>query len=120
MRRNHVRSARLLVSAAAVALAMAAGGCSTTPSPEVTGSVATDTTPRTEAEWRREMTIWGQRYRANLGDSEAAIRYAQALRGIGQRAQAAAVLEQATIQNLQDLAVAGAYGRALVDNGNYS
>ena len=120
MRRNHARSARLLASAGAVVLAMAAAGCSTTPASDTTGSIAMPATPRTEAEWRREMNVWGQRYRANLRDGEAAVRYAQALRAIGQRAQAAAVLEQAAIQNPQDPTVLGAYGRALADNGNYS
>lgn len=118
MRRSHAHSMRLL--AGTVALAMTAAGCSTTPSPDVTGSVALSATPRTEAEWRREMDVWGQRYRANLRDAEAAIRYAQALRAIGQRAQAAAVLEQAAIQNPHDQKVLGAYGRALADNGNHS
>jgi Flp pilus assembly protein TadD len=115
MPRNHVLSARLF----AAALAVTAAGCSTTPSPDVTGSIATEAAPRTEAEWRREMNVWGQRYRANPRDAESATRYAQALRSIGQRAQAAAVLEQAAIQNPHDEGLLGAYGRALADNGNY-
>ena len=118
---SHVRSVRLLASVGAVALAMGVAGCATTPSsPDVTGSIATDTAPRTEAQWRREMDVWGQRYRANQSDSQAAIRYAQALRAIGQRAQATAVLEQATISNPHDQPLLGAYGRALADNGNYA
>ena len=44
---------------------------------------------------------------------------AQALRGTGQRAQAAAVLEQATISSPGNQTLLAAYGRALVDNGNY-
>ena len=51
--------------------------------------------------------------------ADAAIRYAQALRAIGQRAQAAAVLEQAAIHNPKNTALLGAYGRALADIGNY-
>ncbi len=104
----------------AIALAMSAAGCaSKTSSPDVTGSIATDNAPRTEAEWRREIDVWGPRYRANQSDSQAAIRYAQALRAIGQRAQATAVLEQATISKPHDQPLLGAYGRALADNGNY-
>lgn len=115
MGRSH-RFARLF----AIALAMGAAGCAArTSGPDVTGSIATDTTPRTDAEWRREMEVWGQRYQANHSDSQAAIRYAQALRAIGQRAQATAVLEQATIKNPHDQPLLGAYGRALADNGNY-
>jgi Flp pilus assembly protein TadD len=111
-------SARLLGSVALVA-ALAAAGCSTMPgaAPDTTGSVAA--APHTEAEWRREMAVWGQRYRANPRDADVAIRFAQALRGVGQRSQAAAVLEQAAISNPKNRALLGAYGRALADNGNY-
>ena len=113
-------SARLLsaVSLAAV-LALGASGCTTMPSSDVTGSIATADTPRSEAEWRREMEVAGARYRADPRDSEAAIRYAQALRAIGQRTQAAAVLEQAAIQNPSNRALLGAFGRALADAGRY-
>ena len=111
--------ARLLASAA-IAATIALGGCSTTTGPlsDVTGSVATPQ-PRTEAEWRKEMAAWGERYRVNSSDPEAAIRYAQALRAVGQRAQAVAVLEQSAIRNPSDKAVLGAYGRALADNGSF-
>jgi Flp pilus assembly protein TadD len=87
------------------------------PSTYVTGSIAA--TPHTEADYRRDMNVWGARYRANPADPEAAIQYAQALRGVGQRVQAAAVLEQSAIHNPQNRAVLGAYGRALADRGAY-
>jgi Flp pilus assembly protein TadD len=98
---------------------LATGGCSTAPAlwPETTGSVAA--APRTEADWRRKLDIEGERYSANPRDPDGAIRYAQALRAVGQRAQAAAVLEQAAIHNPQHRTLLGAYGRALADNGNY-
>ena len=98
---------------------LVAGGCSTMPgsSSDTTGSIAS---PRTEADWREDMNIWGRRYQANPRDPEAAMRYAQALRAIGQRAQAAAVLEQAAIHSPKNRALLGAYGRALADNGNFS
>jgi Flp pilus assembly protein TadD len=119
MPRNHARSARLLASVGLLAmLAAGAVGCSTMPGADVTGSTAA--TPRSETEWRQEMDSAGQRYKADPRDAEAAIRYAQALRAIGQRSQAAAVLEQSTIHNPQNRAVLGAYGRALADNGNYA
>ena len=44
--------------------------------------------------------------------------YGQALRATGQRAQAAAVLEQATIAHPGNKTLLAAYGRALADNGN--
>jgi len=112
--------ARLLASVAILA-ALAASGCSTTSgtSPDTTGSIATDTAPRSAAQWRSEMDSWGERYRANQADPDAAVRYAQALRAVGQRAQAAAVLEQSAIHNPENRVVLGAYGRALADNGSY-
>ncbi len=120
MRQMTHRSARLLLSTSlAVAVAMAAAGCSIGPRSDVTGSIAAPAQPRSEAEWRSEMETAGARYRTDPRDSDAAMRYAQALRAIGQRAQAAAVLEQAAIQNPQNRALLGAYGRALADAGRY-
>jgi Flp pilus assembly protein TadD len=113
--------ARLLASVAVLA-ALSAGGCSTTTgtsSPDTTGSIATDSAPRSQVQWRQEMDSWGERYRANPTDPDAAVRYAQALRVVGQRAQAAAVLEQAALHNGDNRVVLGAYGRALADNGSY-
>jgi Flp pilus assembly protein TadD len=114
-------SRRLLASAALVA-ALAVAGCSTTslsPTADATGSIATDNAPRSAVQWRMEMDSWGERYRANPTDPDAAVRYAQALRAVGQRAQAAAVLEQSAIHNPDNRVLLGAYGRALADNGNY-
>jgi Flp pilus assembly protein TadD len=113
----HRLSARLLASVALLAT-VAAAGCSTANvSPDTTGSISAP--PRTAVEWRHEMDTWGQRYRANPRDPDVAINYAQALRAVGQRAQAAAVLEQAVIHNPKDRVLLGAYGRALADNGDF-
>ena len=118
--RIHAMSARLLASAGVFALALAISGCANTPKSETTGSITHKTgAPRTEAEWRRDVDGLGERYRANPNDGDVAMQYALALRGIGQRAQAVAVLEQASLQNPQDQAMLGAYGRALADTGNF-
>jgi len=120
MRSMTTRSARLLSSVGLAALlALVMAGCTTMPSSDVTGSIATADTPRSEADWRREMEVAGGRYRADPTDAEAAMRYGQALRAIGQRTQAAAVLEQAAIQNPGNRALLGAFGRALADAGRY-
>lgn len=113
-------AARLLATAAlAAALALGVAGCKTTGS-DVTGSIgAPSGEPRNEAEWRRAADYWGGRYQANAADPEAAIKYAQALRATDRRAQAAAVLEQATIRHPHDRALLGAYGRALADVGKF-
>src|SRR3954463_9184587 len=112
------RPARPLAAGCVIALALATSGCiSTRPAPPSTG-IATPLA-RADGDWRREAENWGARYRANPKDPESAIRYAQALRATGQRTQAAAVLEQASIQNPQNRALLGAYGRALADVGNH-
>jgi Flp pilus assembly protein TadD len=111
---------RLLRSAAlAAVLALSVAGCTTTGSGDVTGSISASRQPVSNAEWRRMADAWGERYRANPKDPEAAIRYAQALRATEQRDQAAAVLERASIENPHDKRVLGAYGRALADVGRY-
>jgi len=114
------RAVRLLALAATVAaLALPAAGCKTTVD-EITGSVAEPRAPSSEAEWRGALETYGDRYRANPSDAKAAIAYAKALRATDQRAQAVAVLQQASIRNPHDTAVLGAYGRALADAGQYT
>jgi Flp pilus assembly protein TadD len=113
---RRVRS--LGLTAAAVLMAGAVAGCKTTGSVDTTGSVASNPTARSEADWRRDSESLGQKFRANPRDADNAIRYAQALRATGQRAQAAAVLETAAIHNPGNSALLGAYGRALADAGN--
>ena len=112
---------RLLASTALAAL-LAAGlaGCKTSRGPETTGSLASAPRPTTEAEWRNALEKWQALYRANPDDIVNAMQYAQALRATGQRAQAVAVLEQASIKNPHHKPLLGAYGRALADLGNYN
>jgi Flp pilus assembly protein TadD len=110
--------ARLLASAAVTAiLAAGLGGCQTMA--DVTGSVTprADTSP--EAGLRHSVDTAGERYRANPKDADAALAYGQALRATGQRAQAAAMLEQATLAHPGNKDLLAAYGRALADNGNF-
>ena len=112
--------ARHLASAAVTAiLAVGLGGCQTMS--DITGSVSSkaEPPPGTDADPRRGVDAYGERYRANPKDAEAALAYGQALRASGQRAQAVAVLEQATIAHSGNKALLAAYGRALADNGNF-
>jgi Flp pilus assembly protein TadD len=115
-----VHANRLLASAAAAVLvALSLGACQTT-GPETTGSIGSvSQEPRTEPEWRRSLQVWGERYHSNPGDAEAAIHYARALRATEQRAQAVAVLEQATIRHPRNMELLGAFGRALAEAGRY-
>ena len=113
--------AQLLAYAAFVAaLAFSTGGCSNIGSRDTTGSVTTTSAaPANQDEWRRSLEAMGARYRENPNDADAAIAYARALRATDQRAQAVAVLEQASIRNPRNMALLGAYGRALADAGQY-
>src|ERR1700676_66668 len=107
------RAARLLGSVAIAALlVLSVAGCKTTSS-DTTGSIGGTNTPRSDTDWRQSLEVWGKRYREDAGDSEAALNYARALRATDQRAQAVAVLEQASIRNPKDMPLLGAYGRAL-------
>jgi Flp pilus assembly protein TadD len=112
--------ARLLASAAMTAiLAAGLGGCQTMS--DITGSISSkaEASPSPDAEPHRAVDVYGERYRANPKDPDAALAYGQALRATGQRAQAVAVLEQATIVNPGNKALLGGFGRALADNGNF-
>jgi Flp pilus assembly protein TadD len=109
--------ARLLASAAVTAvLAAGLGGCQTMS--DVTGSLTTAKAEPVPDDPRRSVDAYGERYRANPKDADAALAYGQALRATGQRSQAAAVLEQATIAHPGNKALLAGYGRALADNGN--
>jgi Flp pilus assembly protein TadD len=113
------RTAQLLASAAlASVLALSLAGCKTL-GDDTTGSIGATTTPRTDAEWRHEIDVWGARYRANPGDVGVAIAYARALRATDQHAQAVAVLQQASFRNPHNMPLLGAYGRALAEVGQY-
>jgi len=112
-------AARLLGSAALVAvLALSVAGCKTM-GDDITGSISNVDAPRTDADWRSALEVWGARYRENPNDADAAIAYARALRATDQRAQAVAVLQQAAIRNPHNMPLLGAYGRALADAGDY-
>ena len=115
-------------------LALSAAGCKTTGndvtgsvgsisaphSDSVTGSVGSTSAPHSDSDWRRELALWAPRYHANPGDADAAMAYARALRATGQRAQAVAVLQQASIRNPRNMKLLGDYGRALADVGRYT
>ena len=116
---NSARMMRLLGSVAlAAALGLSVAGCQTTGN-DVTGSLGASATPHTDADWRKSLDVWGQRYKENPADADAAINYAKALRATEQRAQAVAVLEQASMRSPHDMPLLGAYGRALADAGDY-
>jgi Flp pilus assembly protein TadD len=106
---------RLCAAAIAAVLTSVAAGCGTIPAPTTTGALG----PAPAGDSRQSVEAWGERYRANPRDPVVAVNYAHALRGQGQRSQAVAVLEQATIHNASNMELLGAYGRALADAGKH-
>jgi len=114
------RIARLFASAAIVsAIGAVTAGCQTTQIADNTNSISLAPQQLSDSELRRDVEIYGQKYSANPSDVNVALHYAQALRGTGQHAQAAAVLEQVALQNPHNRAVLGEYGRALAEEGDY-
>jgi Flp pilus assembly protein TadD len=114
------RCSRFVASmAASAALVLALCSCQTDGASDITGSLGEKTEANRAADSRREVDSYGDRFRANPKDARAALQYGTALRATGQRSQAVAVLEQATIGHPSDKALLAAYGRALEDNGNF-
>jgi Flp pilus assembly protein TadD len=108
---------RLAPALAASWFALAMAGCASTGT-DTTASIVSPNA-RSETEWRQAAEKSGEQFRANPGDPDAAMQYAQALRALGQRTQAAAVLEQAALSSPNHRALLGAYGKALADVGQY-
>jgi Flp pilus assembly protein TadD len=119
MRPTRPYTLRLLASVSLIAaIAMATAGCQTTQTAtDTTGALAPANQP--DAAWRRDVEVYGQEYRADQKKVGPALRYAQALRATGQRAQAVAVLERLAMENPNNRTVLGEYGRALAEAGDY-
>jgi len=120
MRSSRSRPARLLALAALLAAtSVIATGCVTTRTQQTTGSVPAITPATPDGELRRETDVYGQQYRADPSNADAALHYAAALRALGQYAQAVAVLQRASMMHPHNKALLGEYGRALADAGDY-
>ena len=116
-----IRTSFLIRGLGVVALAGALGGCMA--DRDVTGSImktsaSHEVTPeQREARWRKLAVSYGAAYQKNPADAATAYGYGLALRALGQRAQAVAVLESASIKHPQQKQILAAYGRALADVG---
>jgi len=124
--RKRNRPAALAASAAlSASLIFSLCSCQTTDLSDVTGSLGDkaqgdkSTEAVHAASPRREVDLYRERYRANPKDPDIALQYGKALRLAGQRAQAVAVLEQASLADPSNKALLAGYGRALLDNGNF-
>src|SRR5215218_10018085 len=107
------------LTASTAILALGLGGCQLTSSSDVTGSLGDKAETSRSADPRRDVDTYAERYRANPKDVDAALQYGKALRATGQKSQAVAVLEQATIAIPSNKKLLAGYGRALADNGNF-
>ncbi|WP_423869738.1 tetratricopeptide repeat protein [Bradyrhizobium sp.] len=104
------------VTAVSAVLLLGLCGCQTDGLSDITGSLGDKVDKVAPA---KSLEFYQERHRANPDDAEAALNYGKALRSTGQRSQAVAVLEQATIAHPADKALLAGYGRALADNGNF-
>ena len=112
--------ARVLTSTALpVILLLGLCSCQTDGLSDITGSLSDKTEKSQPAEPAHGLDYYRDRSRVNPADTEAALSYGKALRAAGQRAQAVAMLEQATIAHPNDKALLAGYGRALADNGTF-
>jgi Flp pilus assembly protein TadD len=107
---------RAAVAMVSAILLLELGGCQTDGLSDITGSLGDKTDKAAPA---KSLESYRARYRANPNDIEAALQYGKSLRLAGQRPQAVAVLEQATLAHPTDKALLAGYGRALADNGNF-
>jgi Flp pilus assembly protein TadD len=117
---QHWPFARLLASTASFTMVvLALCSCQTAGTSDITGSLGEKTEVSREADPRRDVEFYRDRFRANPSEADTALQYGRALRTAGQRSQAVAVLEQATIAHPGNKALLAGYGRALADNGNF-
>ncbi len=108
----------LTPAAACVILAVGLSGCQTSGPSDITGSLGEKAEVKS-SDPRRDLDIYRERFKANPKDTNAALRYGKALRATGQKSQAVAVLEQASMADPGNRALLAGYGRALADNGNF-
>jgi Flp pilus assembly protein TadD len=91
-------------------------GCQTDGLADITGSLGDRTEKAAPA---HNLEYYRDRHQANPTNVQAALDYGKALRAAGQRAQAVAVLERASIAHPGDKTLLAGFGRALADNGNF-
>src|SRR5689334_8967481 len=109
---------RLAPVAASAIMAVGLWGCQTSGPSDITGSLGEKAEAKA-SDPRRDLDTYRERYKTNPKDIDAALKYGKALRSTGQKAQAVAVLEQASLANSNNQALLAGYGRALADNGNF-
>src|SRR5438270_11295719 len=102
---------RFALAASSAVLMLGLGSCQTAGPSDITGALGEKAEPSRVADAPQELDAQRDRFRANPRDADAALQFARALRGSGQRSQAVAVLEQATIAQPGNKALLAGYGR---------
>src|SRR3981081_3053197 len=114
LRQSFQPYSRLLASTASSAiLLLGLCSCQTAGTSDIAGSLGEKTEVNRAADPPRELEAYRERYRASPNDAVAALQYSKALRAAGQRSQAVAVIEQATLANPNSKALLGGYGRGV-------
>ena len=116
---QHCFARRAAFAASSAILLAGLCGCQTAGTSDITGSLGEKVEAGRSADPRRDLELYRDRFRANPKDADAALQYGKALRATGQKSQAVAVLEQATIAHPSNKTLLAGYGRALADNGNF-
>jgi Flp pilus assembly protein TadD len=116
---QHRFAKRLTSTAVSATLALGLCSCQTDSLSDITGALGDKTEKSSAADPQHGVDFYRDRFRAHPEDADAALQYGKALRASGQKSQAVAVLEQATIAHPTDKALLAGYGRALADNGNF-
>lgn len=101
-------------------LCLALGGCFNR-GELLTGSTGRENNIATsEQGWRDIAARWRGVYEKDPTNATAALNYGRALRMMGMRAQALAVLETGAIKNTNNMPLLGEFARALADNGQFA
>ncbi len=111
------RSAARLCAVALIAFTTAA--CFNR-SPTTTGSIDPQVTAQmSQSDLRGHADALAERHARDPDNVRVTVAYANVLRRLGQRAQAVAVLQSASIRTPDNMELLGAYGRALADVGRF-
>jgi Flp pilus assembly protein TadD len=119
LRHHYCFARRAAFAASSAILLLGLCGCQTAGTSDITGSLGEKTDTSRSADPRRDFELARDRFRANPKDADAALQFGKALRATGQKSQAVAVLEQASIAHPGHKALLAGHGRALADNGNF-
>lgn len=103
-----------------VVFSLAMAGCQGVTPPSFTDAVAGNPPPPPgdQVALRAYSEAIAPKYAADPDDKMVAMHYARALRGLGQHAQAVAILRRLAVKRPHEMDVLAAYGKALADGGH--